>query len=142
MIIDINKIMLVRRNTKQKNIVYDAVLELAGHVSADEVYEKVAETHPSISKATVYRNLNVLSEEGRIRRIEPNFMFEERHFDFRLTPHSHAICSKCGKIIDVYLDNEDSINSKIKTIEDGFELISHELIFKGICKECRENKEN
>ena len=133
--------MLTRRNTKQKNIIYQAVVDLAGHVSADEVYRKISSENPTISKATVYRNLNVLSEEGKIRKIEPNFQFSERRFDYLLTPHSHAICKKCGKFIDVYVEGEENLDKKVKSTEDGFELTSHELIFEGVCKECR-TKEN
>ncbi len=134
--------MLARRNTKQKNIIYEAVLDLRGHVSAEEVYLKVSKDHPTISKATVYRNLNVLSNEGKIRKIEPSSLFTERRFDFTLMQHSHAICKNCGKIIDVYVENEGDLENKAKPREDGFLLTSHELIFEGICKECRakENK--
>ena len=133
--------MLTRRNTRQKNIVYQAVVDLKGHVSADEVYLKISKDNPTISKATVYRNLNVLAEEGKIRRIEPNFQFSERRFDSLLVPHSHAICKKCGKIIDVYVDGEESLDKNVRSTEDGFLLTSHELIFEGVCKECR-TKEN
>jgi len=133
--------MVLRRNTKQKNIIYQAVVDMKGHVSADEVYARISGEYPTISKATVYRNLNVLYEEGKLRRIDSNFQFEERHFDALLVPHSHAICNKCGKIVDVYVAGEENLDRRITSIEDGFMLSSHELIFKGICKECRE-KEN
>ncbi len=129
--------MLTRRNTKQKNLIYQTVVDLKGHVSADDVYMVISKNYPSISKATVYRNLNVLSEEGKIRRIEPYSHLSEQRFDYLLTPHSHAICSKCGKMIDVYVDGEELIDKNAKSVEEGFELTSHELIFEGICKECR-----
>lgn len=133
--------MLARRNTKQKNIVYDAVVELVGHVSADEIYAKINKDYPNISKATVYRNLNVLCQEGKLRRIEPINHLSEKKFDSTLKLHSHAICTKCGKMIDVHLRGEEHFESKAKPMEDGFMLTCHELIFEGICSECRE-KEN
>ena len=57
------------RNTIQYQLIYRAVLELGSHPTADEVYTQVAATHPTISKGTVYRNLNKLTENGMLRRI-------------------------------------------------------------------------
>lgn len=53
------------RNTVQRQIVLQAVLRMHDHPTADTVYAAVAADHPSISKATVYRNLNQLASQGR-----------------------------------------------------------------------------
>ena len=58
------------RNTVQRQLVYRAVQDLACHPTAEEVYGKVVSTHPSISKGTVYRNLNRLAETGMLRKIQ------------------------------------------------------------------------
>lgn len=135
--------MVTRRNTKQKNIVYQAVWDLMGHVSAEDIYNKVYSVDPNISKATVYRNLNVLCEEGKLRRIEPYSHLAEQRFDITVTPHSHAICVKCGKMIDVQLKGENLLNDKAVPMEDGFKVTDHALMFEGLCKDCRDKyKEN
>ena len=59
-----------KRNTIQKQLVLDAVFRLANHPTAEEVYAEVARSHPSVSKATVYRNLGSLSEDGLLRHIK------------------------------------------------------------------------
>ena len=59
-----------QRNTIQSSIVYAAVNTLHNHATADEIYRLIAREHPSISRGTVYRNLNRLSETGRIRKLE------------------------------------------------------------------------
>ena len=76
-----------KRNTIQKKLVLDAVLRLADHPTAEQVYAEVVKEHPTVSKATVYRNLNVLSQSGVLRHI-PMPDGADR-FDHRLTPHAH-----------------------------------------------------
>ena len=59
-----------RRSTIQRSLVLEAVKELRCHVTADEVYDTIVQRHPDISKGTVYRNLNLLSDMGKIRKVE------------------------------------------------------------------------
>lgn len=132
---------MIRRNTKQKTIVYDTVINNPGcHMSAEEIYNRIHGEHPNISKATVYRDLNVLAEEGLIRKVEEHSYLNEQHFDNRLEHHNHAVCSKCGKIVDVQLPEERNLEKNAISDEEGFILTSHEILFEGICRECR-NKE-
>ena len=62
--------MTSRRNTIQKDLVRNAVYEMRRHVTANEVYEFVKEVYPTIGKGTVYRNLDILVEEGALRRLK------------------------------------------------------------------------
>ncbi len=62
--------MTSRRNTIQKDLVRNAVCEMKRHVTANEVYEFVKESCPTIGKGTVYRNLDILVEEGDLRKVE------------------------------------------------------------------------
>ncbi len=129
-----------RRNTMQKALTYEAVMSYPGHPSADDVYRVISAEHSSISKATVYRNLALLSEEGRIGKVE-SFGNGEVHYDHRAEKHCHGYCTKCGRVVDIDLSYDNELVVKASPMEDGFAITSHELIFEGICKECRE-KEN
>ena len=60
---------MLRRNTIQRSLVYEAVNALQNHATADEIFALIAKDHPHISKGTVYRNLNQLVEDGEIRAI-------------------------------------------------------------------------
>ena len=65
--------MTSRRNTIQKDLVRNAVYEMRRHVTANEVYEFIKAAYPTIGKGTVYRNLDILVEEGALRKVEvPN----------------------------------------------------------------------
>ena len=62
--------MTSRRNTIQKDLVRNTVYEMRRHVTANEVYEFIKEAYPRIGKGTVYRNLDILVEEGALRKVE------------------------------------------------------------------------
>ena len=94
--------MTSRRNTIQKDLVRNTVYEMRRHVTANEVYEFIKEAYPTIGKGTVYRNLDILVEEGALRKVEvPD---GSNRFDFTLKNHYHVRCIKCGEIFDVDMD--------------------------------------
>lgn len=77
-------------------MVLDAVNEMHRHVTADRIYTFVKEKYPSIGRGTVYRNLGILVEEGKVRKVEvPD---GSDRFDFTLENHYHVECVKCGEI--------------------------------------------
>lgn len=125
---------MVRRTTIQKELVLDAVNHLHNHATADEVYEMIHSTYPRISKGTVYRNLNCLVEEGKIRKLEiPD---GPDRFDHICTPHYHIHCCKCGRAFDVDMDVVSGLMDRVKD-KHGFDFLDYDIIFKGICPDCR-----
>ena len=104
------------------------------HVTANEVYEFVKEAYPTIGKGTVYRNLDILVEEGALRKVEvsegPN------RFDFTLKNHYHVRCVKCGEVSDVDMDEIPDLMKKIHDTH-GIEFLDYDISFKGICQKCR-----
>ena len=127
-------IHMLRRNTIQKNLVADAVLQLKDHPSAEEVYHFIQNECPSISKGTVYRNLNALTEEGSIRKIEvPG---EADRYDHNTDDHYHVHCIHCGRIFDVDMEPAD-MTGRIRDTH-GFVFFGCDIVFKGICPECNQ----
>ena len=127
--------MITRRNTIQKELIRNAVYEMKRHVTANEVYEFIKESYPTIGKGTVYRNLDILVEEGALRKVEvsegPN------RFDFTLKNHYHVRCVKCGEVSDVDMDEILDLMKKIHDTH-GIEFLDYDISFKGICPKCRE----
>ncbi|MCI7126632.1 MAG: transcriptional repressor [Agathobaculum sp.] len=122
------------RNTVQRQIVLQAVLRMHDHPTADRVYEAVVAEHPSISKATVYRNLNQLASQGEIRRVSmPN---GADRFDFRKDEHFHVRCSVCGAVYDVHMPQLDDLIERIDDAE-GVEVQRYDILFEGVCAQCR-----
>lgn len=124
-----------RRNTVQKDLVLKAVLDMRGHVTADEVYEHIHNNFKNIGKGTVYRNLNQLAEEEKIRKVE--LPEGPDRFDFTLQNHYHVRCVKCNQVFDVDMDEVPDVFSRIKDTH-GMKFLDYDIVFKGVCSECAE----
>lgn len=122
-----------RRNTLQRDITLKAVQTLHGHYTADEIYAVVEKEHPTISRATVYRNLNILADEGAITKIPVANGADL--YDFTVKSHHHLICANCGKILDADADVIPNVKEKVKN-DYGFELLSANITFTGLCSDC------
>lgn len=118
------------RNTKQKKLVYDIIYSTYDHLDARSIYNKAKLEMPSISLATVYRILNELCNLGKVLRITTD---NEDHFDRIDTKHAHFICSKCNKIIDIF-----DYTLKYK-MPDNI-VYNYDLVFHGICNDCKRNE--
>ena len=125
------------RNTIQRTLVLEAVNALQCHATADEVYEAIVKEHPTISKATVYRNLNLLSEMGEIRKME--IPGGPDRFDHRCHNHCHVRCEKCGRVFDVDMEYVSGLEKGIRDTH-GFAFTGYDILFRGICPECRKGE--
>ena len=127
--------MTNRRNTIQKDLVKNAVYEMKRHVTANEVYEFLKMEYPTIGKGTVYRSLDILSEEGALRKVEvPD---GANRFDTTLKNHYHVRCIKCGEVSDVDMEEIPDLMKRIYDTH-GIEFWEYDLSWKGICPRCRE----
>lgn len=135
--------MAIQRNTIQRALVLDAVRSLKNHPTPDMVCEYVRRYNPAISRSTVYRNLNLLCQEGHLLRVVVPDSAD--HIDHRCDPHYHAICRKCGYVFDVELAEDgkltddpnclcDSVTCKDLTIEGCV------VLFRGICEKCAQDE--
>lgn len=125
---------MASRQTVQRTIIEDEVRTLANHPTADQVYEAVHAQHPSISKATVYRTLNRLSDEGELLKVKINNGAD--HFDHQTFPHYHIRCTGCGRVDDVMVPVLGTIE-KEAAAGSGYVITGHSLQFDGICPACQ-----
>lgn len=127
-----------RRNTIQKELVLNAVVKMRRHVTAEEVYDYIKADYPSIGKGTVYRNLGILADENKIRKVE--IPGGADCFDFTLEKHYHVKCIVCGKVFDVDMEEIKTLDSFIHD-KHGMKFLDYDIIFKGICMDCQNLKE-
>jgi len=125
-----------RRNTIQRQLVLDAVRELNVHATAEQVYEYAVLKHPSISKATVYRNLSQLVESGELLNV--GSFYGSARYDHNCRNHYHLICEGCKRVFDLD-DYFPDICGRIKNME-GFDITSHNITFGGLCRECKSRR--
>ena len=125
--------------SRQRASIKEYLEQTTGHPTADTVYLHVREEFPHISLGTVYRNLNLLADIGEIVKI-PNPNGGDR-FDGDTHPHYHVVCTSCGNVVDLMLDEEHihSINQLADEHFDGT-IYSHTTLFYGKCAECMKKK--
>lgn len=126
------------RNTKQKEIVLNNLRMLDSHPTADELYQFIQDEHSEIGVATVYRNLSKLAENGDIKKITG--LDGSAHYDWQLEPHYHMVCECCGGIHDVLAKNIPDLISQAE-METDCKILSVDITFRGLCKECQEHLE-
>ncbi len=120
------------RNTFQRIKIMEFLKHTRTHPTAEMVYRGVVKDLPTISLATVYRNLNLLAVHGEVLKFEIN---GEYRFDGVTGPHQHLICMDCGKIMDVdQKEISDFAMKKIKT--NDFDPKYVNIIFHGLCRGC------
>jgi Fur family peroxide stress response transcriptional regulator len=122
--------------SRQRQVIMDFLMTRKDHPTADVVYTNVRQTDPKISLGTVYRNLTLLADMGEIQRLRLGDGVD--HFDADTSPHYHFICSKCGSVIDLEMDNIDDIVDTASKHFDG-EIDGHVTYFYGTCGNCRKS---
>ena len=122
-----------RRNSKQKTAVLEAVIS-GRHPTAEQVHDSALECVSGISLGTVYRNLGVLVEEGRL--IEVIAEDGARHYDADTGPHAHVVCSRCGRIADLLLPRAIAKQLVIVAQEQTGFSVGENMHLTGICVEC------
>jgi Fe2+ or Zn2+ uptake regulation protein len=122
-----------KRSTRQLAAVYEALLDDHSHPSADEIFMRVRKTLPCISLGTVYRNLQRLVEEGKIRMLFSGGRMTR--FDPMIAEHDHFICLQCGRVVDMVLDRDRQANLAL-LVEQGFTIATQSLSIHGLCRQC------
>ncbi len=117
--------------TPQRLAVYKEIASRQDHPSAEELYERLKDRIEGISLTTVYRTLSSLEKAGLVQRVPT--LKDKVRYDARVEPHSHFVCVKCGKIVDLDLIPQVDRGK----IEELGELISCTLMCYGICRECK-----
>ena len=132
---------MAQRNTVQQKIIAGQLAKLHGsHPTADEVYQSMKDKYPSISRATVYRNLNKMSDNGQALKVRVSSGAD--HFDDTLRPHYHVVCAKCGRVDDVEVDLPGSVTESLdKATAPGFTITGYELLFCGLCSACAQERQ-
>lgn len=128
--------MSTLRNSKQRDAVLQNLSERYDHPTAEEVYISVKKVIPSVSLATVYRNLKLLESEGLIIKITTP---DSDRFDGHTHEHYHFTCNECKKVLDLELSEGFNVNALPKSF--GGKITGHELMFYGTCESCCEKQD-
>lgn len=119
--------------THQRQVIWETLNELPGHPTPEVVYERVRERIPSISLATVYKNVKAFIEHGLLREVSLHHGLTR--LETNAEPHHHLICTQCREIVDVREDQLDGVRLK-STPPEGFEVHRYSVEVLGICRRC------
>ena len=119
--------------TKQRQTVLRVIRETDKHLTANEVFNDARQLLPGISFATVYNSLNYLKNQGLIGEIK--FGTDANLYDRKLTRHDHALCNKCGKLVDLELTIPKKLLEEAAS-RSKFKPETIELTLRGLCPEC------
>ena len=130
--------MKKNRTTSQRLKILEYLKSVKTHPTAEIIHKAVSKDLPALTLATVYRNLNLLADQGQILRFE---IGKEYRFDGDTCCHQHCICRSCGTIID--FEDKKVNDFAIKRLDRKvFEPESVQIMFYGLCKKCKgENNE-
>jgi Fe2+ or Zn2+ uptake regulation protein len=119
--------------TPQRLRIFEALHENAEHPTAEDVFERVRTDLPTISLRTVYQTLNDLTAMGELDQLDLGT--GSARFDPNLDRHHHLVCDHCGTVHDVHADL-DAVHLP-EAAAQGFEVSATEVVFRGVCADCR-----
>ena len=122
------------RLTTQRQILVEELRKVAMHPTADELYDMVRQRLPRFGLATVYRNLELLSECGIIKKLKAGG--KQIRFDGNTNPHYHIRCNICGRVDDMLIPRLEDLESQTAAC-CSYTILGHHIEFSGICPDCK-----
>ena len=129
--------LVKRRNTVQKKLIIDALKRLNCHASAGMILKELQQTNPEIGRATVFRVLSDMAEDGNLLRV--TVAGSDDRYDITTRPHCHVHCRICGKVDDIWLDCNPDLRTHIQS-SSGFLVEREHIEFGGVCRECQKSE--
>ena len=123
------------RLTPQRLMILEAVAEQAGHLTVEDIHERVVQQYPEISLSTIYRTLETLRGLGLVTQTDMGNGREEYHFAEQ-AHHHHLVCTACGKVQDL---DQCAIADVMRELSEatGYQVEGHWLELYGRCAGCR-----
>lgn len=123
------------RFSRNRQAILNCLRATDTHPTAEWVFARLRPTHPSLSLATVYRNLAQLKEAGLVNSM--GIVQGKEHFDADVSPHTHVLCVRCERLTDV---PDVSVPPDLLASvagATGFDLSAHGVQFSGLCPDCQ-----
>jgi Fur family transcriptional regulator, peroxide stress response regulator len=124
--------------TPQRLAVVKILVQNEGHPNIETIFDQLQKDFPTMSLATVYRNVMLLKSLDEV--LEISFPDGSNRYDGKKPyPHPHVICVRCKTIIDPDLDTLQDLTEEVNRLT-GFKILTHRLDFFGVCSECLHNE--
>ena len=110
-------------------------IEVSGHMSIDTIYDEVIKTHPSLSLATVYKNIILMVEKGVL--VEVPITGKKSKYELLKEDHIHLVCTECGEVEDKAKDSVTDDLFTSMTQKENFTLSKQQVNLYGVCSDCK-----
>lgn len=127
------------RQTRKRNVILEVFFKSGGHLTIEELLDRVRKIDPKIGYVTVYRMLKTLKECGLAHQWQFGGQFGDKHSRFEKVGehhHDHLICLKCGKIIEFEEEQIESLQEEVAK-KHTFRIVSHIHEIYGYCSKCQ-----
>ena len=121
--------------SSKREAIFKTIASTKSHPSAKWVYDKLKDEIPNLSLGTVYRNIALFKEQGRVITVA-NVNGEER-IDADVTDHAPFVCECCNSVYDLVNSEQSPLEKQL--LQNGFEIKRKNVVFYGICKKCSSN---
>ncbi|MEF8824331.1 MAG: transcriptional repressor [Desulfohalobiaceae bacterium] len=125
--------------TPQRRAIVDVLAKSEDHPSVEDIHAQLKEVYPTMSLATVYKNVSLVKSLGEV--LELGFPDGSNRYDGnKPDPHPHVICIRCKKVVDPDLASLDEMKKEVAA-ETDFTILNHRLDFFGLCNDCMHKKD-
>ena len=122
------------RLTPQRQVILEELAKVKSHPTANEVYDMVRKRLPRIGLGTVYRNLELMADNGLVIKLEVGG--SQKRFDAATHLHYHIRCSCCGRVDDIEMTAMPELDAMAAKMSD-YQVLGHHIEFSGLCGGCR-----
>jgi Fur family ferric uptake transcriptional regulator len=125
------------KSSRQRELIADIFFAARGHLSVDELLERVRQDDPRVGQATVYRTMKLLTKCG----LAESRQFGDGHTRYEALSthqdhHDHLICTSCGKIVEFVNTQIEALQTRVAK-SHGFAVHTHKLELYGLCGDCQ-----
>ena len=124
------------RRTAQRTMVYDAIVSLGGHCTAEQIAQQLHKSKPDFPKSTVYRALEALAAAGSV--YAAHLGEGPTHYELATGDHHHAVCQVCGGVLHVQEELVTALESHLEQAH-RFRPVRTEVLVVGVCDDCSRN---
>jgi Fe2+ or Zn2+ uptake regulation protein len=121
------------RRTAQRTMVYDTIVRLGGHCTAEEITAELHRTTPGFPRSTVYRALEALTASGSL--YAAHLGEGPTHYELASGDHHHAVCQVCGGVMHIQREFVDELESHLDK-GHHFKPVRTEVLVVGVCGDC------
>jgi len=107
-----------------------------GHLSIDDLYRRLLKRFPTISLATIYKNINAMEDNAFVQEVK--LPEQKAKYELSKARHAHVVCNECKKVEDIVINTESIVNEVKDT--SHYMIEREDLVFTGICPDCMQKK--